>query len=79
MHQYKKYFYVAYVKKKNQVEKYIQNISNYNGKAFSNWIYGNPGAFLVGILRIPVYHVDYTADHTLPRFIDITVYGHVYL
>ena len=23
-------------------------------------VYGNPGAFLVGILRIPAYHVDYT-------------------
>ena len=24
------------------------------------WVYGNPGAFLVGIRRIPAYHVDYT-------------------
>ena len=24
------------------------------------WVYANPGAFLVGIRRIPAYHVDYT-------------------
>ena len=26
------------------------------------WVYGNPGAFLVGIRRIPAYHVDYTTE-----------------
>ncbi len=27
---------------------------------FFKWVYGNPLAFLVGIRRIPAYHVDYT-------------------
>ena len=28
--------------------------------AFFKWVYGNPWPFLVGIRRIPAYHVDYT-------------------
>ncbi len=27
---------------------------------FFKWVYGNPLTFLVGIWRIPAYHVDYT-------------------
>ncbi len=27
---------------------------------FFKWVYGNPLTFLVGIRRIPAYHVDYT-------------------
>ncbi len=30
---------------------------------FFKWVYGNPLAFLVGIRRIPAYHVDYTTGH----------------
>ncbi len=29
---------------------------------FFKWVYGNPLTFLVGIRRIPAYHVDYTTD-----------------
>ncbi len=35
---------------------------------FFKWVYGNPLTFLVGIRRIPAYHVDYTTDlYTLPK------------
>ncbi len=30
---------------------------------FFKWVYGNPLTFLVGIRRIPAYHVDYTTGH----------------
>ncbi len=29
---------------------------------FFKWVYGNPLTFLVGIRRIPAYHVDYTTE-----------------
>ncbi len=31
---------------------------------FFKWVYGNPLTFLVGIRRIPAYHVDYTTGST---------------
>ncbi len=30
---------------------------------FFKWVYGNPLTFLVGIRRIPAYHVDYTTGY----------------
>ncbi len=32
----------------------------YVSSTFFKWVYGNPLTFLVGIRRIPAYHVDYT-------------------
>ncbi len=32
----------------------------YVSSRFLRWVYGNPLTFLVGIRRIPAYHVDYT-------------------
>ncbi len=36
--------------------------------AFFKWVYGNPLTFLVGIRRIPAYHVDYTTGSRVIRF-----------
>ncbi len=33
-------------------------------RTFFKWVYGNPWPLLVGIRRIPVYHVDYTTGPT---------------
>ncbi len=34
----------------------------YVSSRFFKWVYGNPWPLLVGIRRIPAYHVDYTTD-----------------
>ncbi len=36
---------------------------------FFKWVYGNPLTFLVGIRRIPAYHVDYTTVRDLDNLI----------
>ncbi len=35
---------------------------------FFKWVYGNPLTFLVGIRRIPAYHVDYTTGLNTNNF-----------
>ena len=68
MHQFTAEIHVLFSlckeKKPHDNSKYVKK---YDGKVccmswrIFKWVYGNPGAFLVSILRIPAYHVDYTA------------------
>jgi len=49
---------------------------------FFKWVYGNPLTFLVGIRRIPAYHVDYTTGwiHLLIRqLLTDTLYKAIYI
>ncbi len=41
---------------------------------FFKWVYGNPLTFLVGIRRIPAYHVDYTTGHRPNRVYAFTTH-----
>ncbi len=43
---------------------------------FFKWVYGNPLTFLVGIRRIPAYHVDYTTANTSYSIYIMTLLSH---
>lgn len=45
--------------KQNHSESSLTKLYCYESLCIFKWVYGNPGAFLVGVQCIPAYHVDY--------------------
>ncbi len=54
----------------NERVKVLSQRCCYVSSRFFKWVYGNPWPLLVGIRRIPAYHVDYTTDPT--QYLNLT-------